>query len=81
MPLPEAFPVLFTHCIKPDLTVQHAITLPLDNQLRPRLTSIERQILSDCIANIHLLDCQDKRYSAAHDWFRSALGCLPATSI
>jgi len=77
MPLAEAFPVLFPHCIKPNLTVQQAVTLPLDNQLRPRLTGAaatsDRSSATASLTFICWTALTDGS-STAHYCFHSALG-------
>ncbi|RLN09471.1 putative ribonuclease H protein [Panicum miliaceum] len=65
--LADTFPVLFSHRTQPAISVQQAVTRPLDSQLQPRLTrsaAAERQVVIDCLANVHLTEEPDSHMLA-----------------
>lgn len=58
MPLSEAFPALFSHCVAPDVTVARVVFGDLINLLRPRLTGAARaelDIVQGCLTPTILL--------------------------
>ena len=67
-PLAATFPVLFSHCTHPEISVHHALRTPLSTQLHVRLTrsaAAEQQVLSDCLAHVHLTDELDTHLLAS----------------
>ena len=74
--LASAFPALYSHCIRPGVTVASFCSSAQVALFRPRLSvaaAAELQILRDCLAPFHLRDLPDTRFlsNTPHDVFTS----------
>lgn len=62
--LAEVFPALFSHCLRPNISVKGALRGPMITLLRPRLSQAaisDMCLLDDCLQAVTLTDRPDRR--------------------